>query len=401
MGGRELLSDIEGMITHILLGCNNPLDFSDLVSIRSAFDENVKVSIMYSTKLEEMIDGLKKRMDETGKEVHYYPLDGEAPIWMQDRLHVFKGKTVMSSISIEESKRRREKNERDYTTDKTDIIFESDFWKENGFEIIPNDLGLYNSDAGEIIAAEKKLFVGSRLATEYAYHDLKRNVKSQEDLLALQDELADILKQLDPSRELVFVGVNGVSAGQHIDCFFTPLNDNQVAVQLPHMTREKIELPTNFKCTMNGFQHYWENLNYLARFFMSIGYDVLPMAGLPPMNYFDGDRQVNVLHIAGRGLHVSKFLIPYMTYNNIVQEVFPVDGEVKRRVYSPCYDLDKSIFEDLHQEKTYKNLMQLNDMAERFYENFVDNAEIRKINLGYRASLIGSVRCSVKVLERS
>lgn len=405
MQERELLSDIEGRITHILVGCDNPLDFRELVSIRAGFDRDVRVSIMYNCSLEVIIGQLKEMMATTGKEAHYYALKGDVPLWMQDRLHVFKGKKVMSTLTPEESK-RRQKNKTRSNYGKTDIIFESDFWKNNGFEVIPNDLGLYNTDGGELIPAHNKLFVGSRLVSEYAYHDLKKPIKDRSEFPKVQEELREILTRLDPSRELVFVGVKSVSVGEHIDCFFTPLSDTEIFIQLPSGTLELMGgLPSNFRMHEKYFRHYEHNLAQLGEFFIDLGYDIKPMLGLPPFHYLLEDgKKVATTHMNNNGLFISEFLVPYMTYNNIVQESFQNNGTAKRRIYGPSYILEKDVFEELGIVGIYDKLIKLNHaayhMPEYSYDAVIDNVEIRKIAVGYRAHKIGSLRCSIKVLER-
>ena len=403
MQDRELLSDIGGRITHILVGCGNPLDFREIVSIRAAFDEDVKVSVMYTSALDFTISTLKELVEKTGKDINCYPINGSAPLWMQDRLHVFKGKKVMSSLTPEEALRRKQVYS-EYTADKTDAIFESDFWEANGFEVIPNDLGLYNTDGAELIPANKKLFVGSRLVTEYAHHDLnippeKRNLQD------LEAELGGKLARLDPSRELVFVGVNHVPAGQHIDCFFTPLSDNEVLIQLPSGTLELMHgLHKNFTTDQKYFQHYEHDLANLGEHFIDLRYEVKPVLGLPPMHYSLDGKRVQTVHAEFNGLTISEFLVPYMTYNNILQESFSGNGFAVRRIYGPTYKLQEDVFKRVGREEDYKKLAFLNqaayDMPGFSYKALIENVDIRTIPLGYRAYKIGSVRCSVKVLER-
>lgn len=405
MQERELLSDIEGRITHILIGCNTPFEFQEIVSARSKFDEDVRISVMYNSQLEDWLHRLKRMVETTDKEVDCYPIHGIVPIFMQDRIHVFKGKRVMSSLTPTEAERRKQ-NPTKNTELKTDIIFESDFWEKNGFEIIPNDLGLYNTEGGELIPVHNKLFVGSRLTGEYAYHDLEKAIENKGDLLKTEGELKKRLAKLDTKRELVFVGVEGMSVGEHIDCFFTPIDDNEIFIQHPSGTIDLMGgLPDNFQVNKDYFRNYVERLPYLGDFFNDSGYKAAPMFGLPPLHYIEakGDKVVTFCK-DGRWIFLNEFLVPYMTYNNILQESFTEDGKQIRRIYGPSYIIRKDIFEGLNETHTYEKLIKLNEaayyMPKYSYTAVMGNVEIRRINVYYRAHLMGSLRCFVKVLER-
>jgi len=413
--GKGFLSDTHGKIKHILVssfysstakaiklfGGKQKLmedflrfDYRRIESLLKNTDSDVKVTILHQgdflfKKADPNLLGLRKKF---GKRVNIINLNFQPPLWIQDRLLVFKDKTVFVRTSDPET------DERFKVEGLPNFRFGIEHLGKLGFKVITSPMGVFNMmREGDMLVSDKFIFLGPRTLTHtYKFQISKRNearngmiflhIDGKEetviDQFSKKGELkgglqryAEILirdlEMVDGKRKVIIPYLSGHPAFfDDLDMVFTPLWEKNVVVADPSLSgdvaRKFISEGFNYvkpgtkKDPMEETQFKQQELDGIAWGLSNLGFKV--------------DR-IPILNRMERGDEV----IPWCSYNNVQLEIF---GN-KKRVYMPVYGIPE-----------------LDNMAAGIYGGL--GFEVKRIKgMNEVAKSLGSFRCSSKVLERS
>lgn len=415
---RRLLSELEGKIKHVLLSYVSFEDYSRIAHFIEQLDRDVRITIFYDetnffeSKYNEYWHDFKRLLHlkrknlelivdlqkDSPHSIDLVPIWDQSARWVQDRLHVLEDKVLMPSISDELSEKR--KGIKDEYREKTNAILESPYWRVEGFSVIPFDLGLVNSDGGDLIPFEDTLFAGSYLTT-YSQNNKQPNTRKRK-LSFYENKVKSALSRLDNTRKVKFIGIKGKPIKQHIDLFFTPEENNTVLIADVKSTLKEINLP---KCFVpdDDLWYISNQLDLLAKR-LSRKYEVKRLPGLPPQKLHVNGKIQKIGRRLGNRQYDSDYLIPFMTFNNVVREKYiGDDGKPVKILYFPFYPVRMSseltIGKICNDKGLDMRLAELNVKAYEVYESL--GYIVRPVKFPLLASEIGSLRCSTKVLQRS
>lgn len=410
----KLLSDIDGKIKHILITSPQIGDIGRVKRTIEVFDRDVAVTVVYPGTPNDYTSGwlgakakrlfgkelshLEQLTTEIygGRNVTYLAVPNEPWMWPQDLIHVMEDNTIMPSRSLAPYHQRAE-------TQKsiTDLV-NSSFWKENGFSISQNPTMLHNTDGGDLIAFEDALFAGGGIIAHHLSYDLHVDTNRKIPSRAYERGKNDVinrLKSIDSERDVKVMDIDGQPVGPHLDLIFTPIDKDTVVVADVKTTLEYLNVPPEIQ----SIPHYQPLIDQLDKFAQKLErkYNRVARVPLVPRLYAPKGMNGRKLSSVRADLKTnyateSSDVFGLMSFNNVLQERYSVNGKKIHRVYIPLYPIpeivgipgmDSSKFKDIQIQAvtTYLNL----------------GVEVKPVLFAYIMGFDGALRCSTKVLRRS
>jgi N-dimethylarginine dimethylaminohydrolase len=383
----RLLDERQGKIKHIFLTYSSDTQYFRVLNTIKAFDEDVRFTVFYNSMLS-TDTYLERIANETGNEVELINARGKLPEWVQDGTLVFDNQEIMLSVSNKTlSKRLR-------SFQSVSNLLNLPYWQENGFSVVDCEHTLPNLDGGDLITIGDTTYVGSYLSSEFIRNfGTKRDVSFKRAQQIVEQELRKLIS-LEKTK---FIGIKQKPVAQHIDMYFTPLDDVCIIGDVKSSFGE-LELPINFGIDKQ-LRNMSKNLEALATK-LAKRKEVIRIPCLPPIKIKDESGREGVIRIqCGHVAYETPNLIPFISYNNILVEKFQQDGEEVKRVYMPTYHIDQGAISSLTTPQTHQTLLQQQTRAQQIYEEL--GYEVRTVKLEGLIGADGGLRCSTKILKRS
>lgn len=390
----RLLSDIDGKIKHVLLCLAGSHDIQRIVAIVKAFDKDVEITIACHRAFGEQLSSrtravvkrlLRRNLSErdllalslpSGRTIHLLSMDEDPWIWAQDLVHISENKILSPSIAETE----RSLSEIGKLSQKTSSeLLKQQFWIDHEFTVTgATELGLGNSDGGNLIACGETVFVGDGMIGQHLKHKMgqKNGHVKQETYERAEGNVLRGLKELEGERRLCVLPFQA----DHLDMAFTPISENSFVLADVSQAIEALRLPPHVSI-QGSYRKYASALEKLASA-ISLKWPSARVARIPC---------VPPLMCDGRPLNHST------SYNNILQENFrSADGIVKHRAYVPMYSHSSALFQHIDPA----NWFGLQKSAIDIYRGIGLEVRIVPLLLEPVRHVGGGLRCSVKVLER-
>jgi len=412
---KRFLSDTHGRIRHILVssffssspaairfykGKENLMklflshDYRRIKSLVENTDPDVRVTVIHQGGylLNEANPNLSQLRQKFGGRVNIESTDFQPMLWVQDRLQVFEGRTVLiraSDPATDEHFREEGLPAFRFGVEHLPVLGFECLMSPSGTFNIMREADLYTSDefvflgpktvmdTYQIRKSGRNFVRGEKLCVEIA-GPVRENVDSFArtgqlwgELKRHAESLAHDLKLLSGGKEVVVPFSPGSPAYKgDLDMVMTPLGGKLVSVAntslaegvAKRLSSEGFDFvkPGTGEDSLRDYRFEQEELESVARALSQRG---LTVVRVPLLNRMERNGEV----------------IPWCSYNNVLVEIF---GN-KKRVYMPVYGIDD-----------------LDEAAAQVYAGL--GFEVRKIKgLSEAAKHLGALRCSIKILERS
>lgn len=391
---KRLLSDVDGKISHVLLCLAAHRDIRRVASIVAAFDKEVEITIACHHDFGKQLSSrtwaaVKKLLQRSlsapeqlavnlpgGRRINLLPMDEDPWIWAQDLIHVLEKKILSASISEAENAL----SEIERLSQKTSLgLLKQQFWIDHQFTVAEaTEIGLGNSDGGDLIACGEMVFVGDGMIGSHLKYRMGQRNKyvKQETYEKAKDRVLRGLRTLEEERTFCVLPFQA----DHLDMVLTPISEDCFALADIEQTIDALRLPPNVSI-QDRYKTCAGALDNLAGAISSkcVGVRVVRIPCVPPL-VCDG-----------------RVLNHFTSYNNIVQEKFRFsDGDVKHRAYIPIYCHSPELFRYVNPGHWFGFLKS----AIHAYRGI--GLEVRTVPflLEPAQHIGGGLRCSVKVLER-
>ena len=138
-----LVDDMYGKISHILTTYTHPKDIFFIRELANALDPEVTISIAYEVQKKDIHSTeLLNLICKEYKNIISFEIKGTPPVWVQDAIHAYEGKILMSRFS--ENFYRYPEYEDIRNTSMGPNILENSHWNNLGFSVsvvhVPEEL---------------------------------------------------------------------------------------------------------------------------------------------------------------------------------------------------------------------------------------------------------------------